>query len=83
MYESFTNFTIFYFIMSAIFVLLVAFEKKLVALEDKYDERRRQNKNTKRVSSQKRPAQNAQVRAFRNQNTKRIPDSKRTRQSAA
>lgn len=41
MYESFENFTIFYFVMSAIFILLVAYEKKLVALEDKYDERKK------------------------------------------
>ncbi len=47
MYESFTNFTIFYFVMSAIFILLVAYEKKLVALEDKYNERKKKKCSTK------------------------------------
>ncbi len=83
MYESFTNFTIFYFIMSAIFLLLVIFEKKLVALEDKYDEKRRQAKAAKRNAAQKRPAQPVQNKAVRRQPSKQIPCSKRTGRSAA
>lgn len=53
MFETLGSFSIFYFSLSAIILLMLIFEKQLLALEDRYDEWR-ENKKKKNTRNKKR-----------------------------
>ncbi len=57
MFESFTAYTIFYFILSAILIFMLINEKKLVAIEFRLRRKFRAYRKAKRIEKYKKEAQ--------------------------